>query len=42
MASPDYAQSAIAAVKRHAAAYCKFLSANDTGVTGSHQATTPA
>lgn len=38
MASPDYAQSAIAAVKRHAAAYCKFLSANDTGVTGSHQA----
>lgn len=33
----QYAQKAIDAVNLSIAAYCKFLSANDTGVTGSHQ-----
>lgn len=33
----QYAQKAIDAVNLNVAAYCKFLSANDTGVTGSHQ-----
>ena len=33
-----YASSAIQAVMQGQRAYCKFLSANDTGLTGAHQA----
>lgn len=34
----EYANSAIQAVLNGKKAYCKFLSANDTGLTGGHQA----
>ena len=36
--SKDYAALAIRCVLDSQQAYCKFLSANDTGLTGAHQA----
>jgi type II restriction enzyme len=37
MTERDIAQKAIDAVLRGTLAFCKFLSANDTGETGGHQ-----
>lgn len=37
MTETDTAQKAIDAVLRGSLAFCKFLSANDTGKTGGHQ-----
>lgn len=36
--SAGYANQAIQAVLNSQKSYCKFLSANDTGLTGGHQA----
>lgn len=33
----SYSRQAIEAVNKGKRAYCKFLSANDTGLTGGHQ-----
>ena len=35
---PDYSEDAISAVLRGEMSFCRFLTANDTGLTGGHQA----